>query len=522
MSRRIRNMCVALEAYEELEPSMPIEEAEVGIATSDAEISEIQANIDAHEDAMNTLVEDQKTIDNLEAQVNQTVQSGEGTTEENAELVQVVVESIFRRHGLGRRNYPRVNLSNESFKTKADRVKVARKLAKNLRVSKEGIGQAIADVITKICEFIRDLFKKLMGKSNYSSGGSSNAKNALDEVSKESPEGDKTPMVFYKTQLIRMIRAIGHILKGFVMDDAEGKELINSIKEIQSDYSKAPALLNKITSDISKASAAVISGIDDSINAIKTAAKDVSGLKTLDIPRLSDQEYNNAVTKINNGNEAVKKTIAPCSELNQKRKEMTPILQETIDDVVSNIEENAEDTLSFDNFTLADLRKCFTDAARSKTETIKVDKKIEELLKTAESIEAGFNDVLNNWKAKRNAINSQQASQEETQNDTSQKLDELITVCSDNKTNIGAAVKDVSSNAATTVNSITTLQETVNEITTSSSNKTKEVIGHAKKVPNSPTPGMTITKWAYRFLDPELKKFFDKSPDGNYVCNKTE
>lgn len=517
MSRRIRNMYTALEAYEELEPSMPIEEAEVGIATSDAEISEIQANIDAHEDAMNTLVEDQKTIDNLEAQVNQTVQSGEGTTEENAELVQVVVESIFRRHGLGRRNYPRVNLSNESFKTKADRVKVARKLAKNLRVSKEGIGQAIADVIAKICEFFRDLFKKLMGKSNYSSGSSGGARDALRDLERESEDGKNTPVVFNKQQLINMLNQIKATYRASIDFDNKGdlREL-SSIKEL----GDIPIVTNKVIISFMDSCSTVITLIKERTNIINDAKKTIQELgdEAKPVADIKTKFYTLLLKNTSNSS-----LISRIQEAQERRKQQSSDLDFSMAGIYEMVDESEGNKFVFENVTVKTLEEINSNTTKASKMTSSINSEINKFVKISEE----FSTAINSIKAKMDGIISSANSANNTNNegDEVRRAEEANSLLAEATSNIATITKDTNEGAARVTNVVIDNEAKLNNITTNAANETKEVIRGAKKVPYPPPLGMRITATAYKYLNRELlKPFFDKSPEDEniYVCTRTK
>lgn len=495
MSRRIRNMCAALEAYEELEPSMPIEEAEVGITTSDAEISEIQANIDAHEDAMNTLVEDQKTIDNLEAQVNQTVQSGEGTTEENAELVQVVVESIFRRHGLGRRNYPRVNLSNESFKTKADRVKVARKLAKNLRVSKEGIGQAIADVIAKICEFFRDLFKKLMGKSNYSSGSSSSAKDALNEAARESDDGKNTPVALTKTDLKRFLKAIEYIYANSIFKD---DMKISNIVAPMSDFKTIPDIANSVFEYAISSCNEVLNSIKDRRNIVDKIYKLVNKIEKGDntVEELKAELFSFEIKEAGNTG-----LIEYIRDRQSKQKEWATELNEAISGLYDDIDNNENDHFIFDEVTLKTMEELNTNASKARNTTYTLNNELNKFLGETNKLREVITETDNRLKAK------QQPNSNSNENNESD-LSTRINLCND-ATQIAAAIaNDTGKIAASVTNAIIDNETKVNNVIANVSKK----ITSNMRVWKSKNVGDDVTS-IYEQLYPTCQKKCEQQGD---------
>lgn len=136
---------VALE-NEELENEMDAVEVDAEVTEGVNEIVEEQGEIEELNDGVDSAVSDLDTLEQIEGKMEESVESGEGISEDAAEIAEIAIESIGRRLGIPMNVMPAM----ESFGSSSSRKRAT-------QIALEGIG----DTIKKIWTYIRDGFKRM-------------------------------------------------------------------------------------------------------------------------------------------------------------------------------------------------------------------------------------------------------------------------------------------------------------------------------------------------------------------------
>ena len=159
----------ALEDFEDSDVAILPDEQQ---AKNMAEVQENLNMIETASDTMNTVIEDSHLTENIAEIVEDAAEAGEGVSETAVTLIQEAVESIYRRHGMPKRYYPKIP-SLEAYG--GNRIKTAKAIRRQLKVSiEDGFIDTIKSIWEKICKFFSDLWDKITGNS------SSNKDNATE------------------------------------------------------------------------------------------------------------------------------------------------------------------------------------------------------------------------------------------------------------------------------------------------------------------------------------------------------
>lgn len=342
---------------------------------------------------------------------------------------------------------------------------MARKLAKNLRVSKEGIGQAIADVIAKICEFFRDLFKKLMGKSNYSSGSSNDANKALNEASKESDEGDKTPMVFSKSELIKMVNRICTIYKVRTKLDNKAENLANEIKGLQSKLEEIPIFASEIANYSIESNQKCSETIKHFLNEINNTLKAVKECSN------QSNEVEKLENDLNQANDGLNRFQEEINSIKEERDKFIHLIDEAQEELIQAINDNEKDNFSTESFTIGDMRKLRILTVKARSESKKLDSEINKLLTSAESIDSEIKNAVKTINSRKEAAMSEQNNESSSPEQNPDALGNVQDLLNKTQQLVGVTVKNVSSATANSINAAADMEKTVNETAISSSKK---------------------------------------------------
>ena len=174
---RITNLANALG----LEDDDYVEDA--GEEMSEAELveagNEVDSGVDDVETAIDTgedIIDDSETLTNVGEVVDESIDSGEGLSEDAAAVVEETIENILRRHGMKRHlhfSYP----SMENFDSRAGRVRAA----KQLKVSIESFIDTLLEGLKGLIESIKVGFSRIFGSLSSWEDGIANACDKLSD-----------------------------------------------------------------------------------------------------------------------------------------------------------------------------------------------------------------------------------------------------------------------------------------------------------------------------------------------------
>ena len=151
----------ALEDFEDSDVAILPDEQQ---AKNMAEVQENLNMIETASDTMNTVIEDSHLTENIAEIVEDAAEAGEGVSETAVTLIQEAVESIYRRHGMPKRYYPKIP-SLEAYG--GNRIKTAKAIHRQLKVSiEDGFIDTIKSIWEKICNFFSELWDKITGNSS--------------------------------------------------------------------------------------------------------------------------------------------------------------------------------------------------------------------------------------------------------------------------------------------------------------------------------------------------------------------
>lgn len=160
MRLRINSMARAFGLEEDDAPIMVEgENTDAALVESEAEVDQAMDDIDTAQDTVDTLNNDAETVENVTEIVDNSIENGEGLDETSAAIVQETIESIYRRHGMPKRHWPRFP-STESFRSRSDRIRSTRAI----KVALEGAWDTIKNAVISVWESIRDFFVDLYKK----------------------------------------------------------------------------------------------------------------------------------------------------------------------------------------------------------------------------------------------------------------------------------------------------------------------------------------------------------------------
>lgn len=160
MRLRINSMARAFGLEEDDAPIMVEgENTDAALVESEAEVDQAMDDIDTAQDTVDTLNNDAETVENVTEIVDNSIENGEGLDETSAAIVQETIESIYRRHGMPKRHWPRFP-STESFRSRSDRIRSTRAI----KVALEGAWDTIKNAVISVWETIRDFFVDLYKK----------------------------------------------------------------------------------------------------------------------------------------------------------------------------------------------------------------------------------------------------------------------------------------------------------------------------------------------------------------------
>jgi hypothetical protein len=121
-------------------------EVEAGVAEVESDAGDISEMNDVADDAM----ADTETLGNIQEVMSDSVESGEGLSEDAAKIAEVAVEAICARLGMKRRVMPAM----ESFGSKHSRLAAT-------KIAMEGIGDAIKTAWEAVKKFFKMIFSKI-------------------------------------------------------------------------------------------------------------------------------------------------------------------------------------------------------------------------------------------------------------------------------------------------------------------------------------------------------------------------
>lgn len=164
MSKLRKGLILALEEMEnEMEGETPVEEVgdvdEARLEAEEAheEVSEAETEIDEMSDTVEDAEQDIETLDAIGDTMESTIESGEGMTEDAAEIAEVAIEAIFNRLGIKRQE--RLLPATESFGSTNSRL-AATKLS--LEVVREGAAKAV-EAVKKFFAMIAEKIVQFFG-----------------------------------------------------------------------------------------------------------------------------------------------------------------------------------------------------------------------------------------------------------------------------------------------------------------------------------------------------------------------
>lgn len=173
MSKFARGIFAALEDDDMMDSLDGEGNAELESASADIESDgrDIEDGVEALEDAMN----DADTLEDIGDVMGDSVENGEGLSEDAAQIAEVAVESIYRRLGIRR---AKAMPSMESFGSSSSRVHAT-------RVAMEGIGDWVKETWAKIVQFFKDLWEKISNFFRKALAGIGQLKSAAQALKKK-------------------------------------------------------------------------------------------------------------------------------------------------------------------------------------------------------------------------------------------------------------------------------------------------------------------------------------------------
>lgn len=167
----------ALEDFEDSDVAILPDEQQ---AKNMAEVQENLNMIETASDTMNTVIEDSHLTENIAEIVEDAAEAGEGVSETAVTLIQEAVESIYRRHGMPKRYYPKIP-SLEAYG--GNRIKTAKAIRHQLKVSiEDGFIDTIKSIWEKICNFFSELWGKITGNSDSDANKASELQKRIKKV----------------------------------------------------------------------------------------------------------------------------------------------------------------------------------------------------------------------------------------------------------------------------------------------------------------------------------------------------
>lgn len=220
----------ALEDFEDSDVAILPDEQQ---AKNMAEVQENLNMIETASDTMNTVIEDSHLTENIAEIVEDAAEAGEGVSETAVTLIQEAVESIYRRHGMPKRYYPKIP-SLEAYG--GNRIKTAKAIRHQLKVSiEDGFIDTIKSIWEKICNFFSELWDKLTGSSSSDADKANELqkriKKVMDEKKPVPPEyikGNVDKDEWFK-KIGTWLEETSDTAKDF---DAWIKEVVDNFKEV--------------------------------------------------------------------------------------------------------------------------------------------------------------------------------------------------------------------------------------------------------------------------------------------------
>lgn len=160
MSNR-RNFLFALEEDQvglDEEVGSPAE-ANLELVEAEAEMTEEATAVDEHADTLDSSVDDIGELTTVNEVLEKTVETGDGATEETAEIAEVAIEAICAR--LGIRNKVSVIPALESFGSKNTRLAATRIAVENTKEKIASAWKAVLAFFARMWERIKGFFKKI-------------------------------------------------------------------------------------------------------------------------------------------------------------------------------------------------------------------------------------------------------------------------------------------------------------------------------------------------------------------------
>ena len=231
----------ALEDFEDSDVAILPDEQQ---AKNMAEVQENLNMIETASDTMNTIIEDSHLTENIAEIVEDAAEAGEGVSETAVTLIQEAVESIYRRHGMPKRYYPKIP-SLEAYG--GNRIKAAKAIRHQLKVSiEDGFIDTIKSIWEKICNFFSELWGKLTGNS---SSNEDKANELQKRIKKLMDDKKEIPAKYISEE------------EGEISKD----EWVSTFKKMATDLSKGTSELTKGLDGAIKETAKLLSSKDDTI-----------------------------------------------------------------------------------------------------------------------------------------------------------------------------------------------------------------------------------------------------------------
>lgn len=126
------------------------------------EIDEASENVGDLVAAMEAVMDDMDTLDNLRDIMEDTLESGKGLSPAAAELTQVTLEGIYNRLGLTNRT---LIPATEAFSNKFSRVSATRISVEGIGDTLKALGKWLMEQFSKLWNFLKGLFGKIFGST---------------------------------------------------------------------------------------------------------------------------------------------------------------------------------------------------------------------------------------------------------------------------------------------------------------------------------------------------------------------
>lgn len=301
-----------------VEPEVTPEADNLEIVENEAEVAEATTALEDHLEVLDESVDDIEEMQQVGDVLERTVESGEGATEETAELAEVAIERICSRLNLRGKSF----VSLESFGSKNTRLSATKiaveDIGEKISAAWKAVKAFFARVYEKIKEFFAKIWQSLVSFKDK-------AKDLISNVGKAAFKSGEymMPKGYTAAKMAEVLKALKAQAD---QSTAEAKEAANIIAALEKAGLKGDAeAVEKIISE----NAAAVSVATESVGKGKDAAKQataqadelIASTKQVDKTEVSETE----VKKV--ANETAKEVSSAVSDIPSEKESMAAVDQ---------------------------------------------------------------------------------------------------------------------------------------------------------------------------------------------------